>query len=137
MNALRAARPDSLALLCIHYDASGRTDARIYRLYRAALAHPDFITPTERTLQQNETVTVAPQLFNFEEFSLGVSARRSKPLSDDDSTLRLLSHDKSKLMDFGNRIMIYQGVVSFYNVRLKEMNAHAVALIQTLKNEYP
>jgi hypothetical protein len=40
------------------------------------------------------------------------------------------------VIQLGNRITIYKGVVDFYNVRLMEMNDHAINLINILKKEY-
>ena len=52
LNTFRYKRLDTLAFLCLNYDASGKNDENIYRLYRYGLAHPAFVSPTERTIQQ-------------------------------------------------------------------------------------
>jgi hypothetical protein len=49
---------------------------------------------------------------------------------------RLLGTDKLKLIEFGNRINVYEGVVAFYNDRLLETKEHAITLIKTLKTQY-
>jgi hypothetical protein len=51
-NILRAKRLDTLAAYCLNYDMTGKDDAEIHRLFSYGLVHPDFITPTERTMQQ-------------------------------------------------------------------------------------
>ena len=52
LNKKRVLALDTLATLCFNYDASKSNDPDIYRLYRQALVHPDFISLTERTLSQ-------------------------------------------------------------------------------------
>jgi hypothetical protein len=52
LNTKRANRLDSLAALCFNYDAAQNNDSAVYRLYRFALIHPDFVSPAERTLLQ-------------------------------------------------------------------------------------
>jgi hypothetical protein len=49
---------------------------------------------------------------------------------------RLLSTHKLELIEFGNRINVYEGVVAFYNKRLQEKEEHAITLIKTLKTQY-
>ena len=172
LNKLRSLHLDSLAVICINYNAIDNADSRIYRLYRYGLIHPAFISPTERTMQQlknsggmrlikrktavdsiilydnaakkladqqayyelyqNESAKSAVSLFNFQK--LGFS--KIIHISDKDSSFQLLTHDKILLAEFSNRITIYSGVVGFYNIRLLEMKAHAVNLIETLKKEY-
>jgi hypothetical protein len=51
-NMKRISRLDLLANKCFNYGAPGNSDADIYRLYFTCLRHPDFITPTERTMTQ-------------------------------------------------------------------------------------
>ncbi len=51
-NMKRISRLDSLAKKCFDYPATNSGDAEIYRLYFSCLRHPDFITPTERTMTQ-------------------------------------------------------------------------------------
>jgi hypothetical protein len=52
LNKKRALKMDSLAQLCFNYDATKNHDASIYKFYRAALTHPDLVSPAERTLSQ-------------------------------------------------------------------------------------
>jgi hypothetical protein len=51
-NMKRIYRLDSLAKKCFSYTAKDNSDGDIYRLYFSCLRHPDFITPTERTMMQ-------------------------------------------------------------------------------------
>jgi hypothetical protein len=173
LNKKRVLRLDTLASLCFNYNASEKKDADIYRLYRSALAHPDFISPTERTLAQlknsgamrlirkkavidsivlyddlakkladqqvyyeryqNESVQSSFQLINFSYYNFGRPITGNIHLYD---SARLLSTDKLELIEFGNRINVYEGVVAFYNNRLQETEEHAITLIKTLKTQY-
>ena len=175
-NNIRMLHLDSLANTCLNYDAAAGMDADIYRHFRYGLNHPDFISPTERTMQQlknaggmrllrkksavdsiilyddmakkladqqayyeryqNNTIDLAIQLFNFQKFNIGVSASGSKNAAVQNKAINLMLHDKTKLAEFGNCILVYEGVVHFYNILLHEMNDHAINLIQTLKNKY-
>ncbi len=86
-------------------------------------------------MYQNKSVDLAIQVFDFQYFNFRNGKRpliNSKSYRD----ARLLNHDKLKLMEFGNLIHLYDGVVNFYIVRLQEMNDHAVNLINTLKKDY-
>ena len=177
LNNHRVTYLDSLAALCLNYDAHKNMDAKMYRLYRFGLTHPAFINPIERTIQQlksaggmrlirkkgaadsiilyddvakklfdqqayyelyqNKSVDIADQLFNFQRFwSFGAANPVLRIFTDKDSSVRLINNDKEKLIQFGNIIVVYSGVVDFYNVRLQEMNEHAINLINTLQKEY-
>jgi hypothetical protein len=173
LNQKRAARLDSLATLCFNYNPAEKKDPEIYRLYRYALIHPDFISPTERTLAQlknsggmrlirkkavidsivlyddlakkladqqayyeryqNESVQSSLHLINFNYYFLGRSFNPNPHMYD---SVRMFSNDKRELIEFGNRINLYEGVVAFYNRRLEETQEHAITLIKTLKNTY-
>ncbi|HEY2726946.1 MAG TPA: hypothetical protein VGI61_07220 [Parafilimonas sp.] len=87
-------------------------------------------------LYQNKSMDLGVQIFNYLRFGFGAAGANLKNFTDKDSTVKLLTTDKVKLMQFANEISVYEGVVHFYNVRLQEMNAHAVNLINTLKKEY-
>jgi len=69
------------------------------------------------------------ELFNFKYFNL----RGEVSVSHD---AKLLNHENRKLTQFANRIAIYGGVLTKYNLDLKEMNKNAVRLINTLQKEY-
>jgi hypothetical protein len=172
-NSMRVLRLDSLATLCFNYNPAEKKDPEIYRLYRFGLIHPDFISPTERTLSQlknsgamrlirkkavidsivlyddlakkladqqvyyeryqNESVQSSLHLINFSFYYLGRPFAGNAHSYD---SARLLSNDKRELIEFGNRINIYEGVVAFYNRRLQETEAHAITLINTLRTQY-
>ena len=173
LNENRVLRLDSLATLCFNYNPAEKKDPEIYRLYRYGLVHPNFISPTERTLAQlknsgamrlirkkavidsivlyddmakkladqqvyyeryqNESVQSSIHLINFNFYNLG---RPGSTLARNYDSARLLSSSKQDLIEFGNRINIYEGVVAFYNQRLRETEQHAVTLIKTLKSQY-
>jgi hypothetical protein len=172
LNKSRIINLDSLANCCFDYNAAKGNDSEIYRLYRLAIIHPDFVSPTERTLSQlknsgsmrlirqkaavdsivmyddmakkladqqayyeryqNESVESSFALINFQYYNLGNVHAGVNVYS----SAKLLNHDPLQLMEFGNRINVYKGVVSFYNYRLNEMDEHAVNLITSLKKEY-
>jgi hypothetical protein len=52
LNKQRALKMDSLAQLCFNYDVTKSHDSSMYKFYRAALTHPDIVSPAERTLSQ-------------------------------------------------------------------------------------
>jgi hypothetical protein len=85
---------------------------------------------------QNESVNSSFELLNFKYYQSGLDGKNSKNAAQDYTSAVLLSHDKIKLVEFGNRISIYKGVVAFYISRLNEMNDHAAGLIKTLKEQY-
>jgi hypothetical protein len=176
LNEKRIIHLDSLCTICYNYNAAPNQDEEIYRLYRYGLVHPDFISPTERTLlqlknsggmrlirrkaavdsiiayddmskkladqqayyerYQNESINSSVELMNFKYYQSYHTGMRFKNLASDYASAQLLNRDKAKVIQLGNRITIYKGVVDFYNTRLIEMNIHAVNLITTLKKEY-
>ncbi|HEX4372750.1 MAG TPA: hypothetical protein VHZ50_05525 [Puia sp.] len=175
-NEKRITHLDSLCTICFNYNATPNEDAEIYRLYRYALVHPDFISPTERTLlqlknsggmrlirkkaavdsiiayddmakkladqqayyerYQNESVNSSLELLNFKYYQSSHTGIRFKNPAIYYVSAQLLNRDKTKVIQLGNRITIYKGVVDFYNARLMEMNDHAINLINILKKEY-
>ena len=82
---------------------------------------------------QNESVQSSFQLINFSYYNFGRPITKIMHLYD---SARLLSTDKLELIEFGNRINVYEGVVAFYNNRLQETEEHAITLIKTLKTQY-
>ena len=167
VNTLRANRLDTLALLCLNYDATMNYD--IHRFFRYGLIHPDFITPTERTIQQlknaggmrllrkkdainsivqyddiakklinqqafyelyqNKSIDAGSKVINFENLKLGSLQFRN-------TSGKLSNTDNLKLIEFGNMVYMYSGVVKFYVTRLKDTNGQAVRLTETLEKEY-
>jgi hypothetical protein len=87
-------------------------------------------------LYQNNSINHAVKLFNFQKFGFGVSGQRLKDPAKMLEYFKLISTDKIKLIEFGNIILIYEGVVLQYNILLKEAKKHATNLIKTLKKEY-
>ena len=81
---------------------------------------------------QNETINSSFVLLNFKYYQDG----KIKNSSSDYESAQLIVKDKTKVIELGNRIVVYKGVVGFYNSRLKEMQVHAVNLINTLRKEY-
>jgi hypothetical protein len=87
-------------------------------------------------LYQNKSLDIGGKVFNFQRFGFGAGTSGLRNFSDKDPSVKLRMNDKMLLSEFGNDILLYEGVVHFYNVRLQEMNEHAVNLINILKKEY-
>jgi CRISPR/Cas system-associated endonuclease/helicase Cas3 len=85
---------------------------------------------------QNESINSSLELLNFKYYQSYHTGLKFKNSASDYTSAQLLNRDKTKVIQLGNRIMLYKGVVDFYNARLMEMNIHAVNLITTLKKEY-
>ena len=77
-------------------------------------------------LSQFELGKYAFELFNFNNYNLG---QFIKPAA----SLKLLNNDQSKLVVFGNKVVFYGAVVSFYNERLKQIDKDAEVLINILR----
>ena len=175
-NNLRIRHLDSLSNLCIHYDANSPQDVEMYRHYIYGLKHPDFVMPTERTIQQlkkaggmrllrnknavdliiiydnnskklpnqqhyyqhyqNLAIDKGMQLFNFQKFGLSNFSVNFKRGDNPQTYYKLINNDPTKLMEFGNVILIYLGVARYYSTILQEMDVQADELIETLQNEY-
>ena len=86
-------------------------------------------------LYQNKSVDIAIHIFDFQYFNFRNSRTGQLHLKTYDRA-RLITHDNMKLMELGNLVHLYQGVVNFYITRLHEMSDHAVHLINTLKTDY-
>jgi hypothetical protein len=84
-------------------------------------------------LYQNAAATNSFTLFNFRNFRF---IQSHSVFHDNDTSYKLLSQDKTALIEFGNKVSVYEGVINFYNTRLLEMKSHAAALIKTLKEAY-
>lgn len=173
-NEARRLSLDSLAKFLCRYGETPVHDSVLYRLYLRGLRHPDFVSPTERTmtqlkfaggmrlirnkaavdalvqyddmaknlvdqqafyeLYQNKSIDQALYLFNFQDFNFRKAASDPNPRPNAEASL--LTHEKIKLIEFGNRVSIYAGVVNFYIHRLREMKVQARNLIVTLQKEY-
>jgi len=176
LNNLRVLHLDSLAKICINYEVNSTNHADIYRHYMFGLRHPNFVSPTERTMQQlknaggmrlirnktaadlfilyndkakkladqqlyygryqNRYIDFAIQFLNFERFGFDASDTRPTNMEDLNNHFQIMNTDKTKLIEFGNIIFVYQGVVRYYMTILEEMDQQANELIQTLKREY-
>lgn len=171
-NQIRVRALDTLGKLLANYGAQKVPDGEIYRLFLFGLYHPDFITPTERTMSQlkfsggmrllrkkravdaivqydnmgknlidqqafyefyqNGAIEHSFKLLNYKEF--GFTSQETKTRSW--QMARLLLHDSQNMVEFGNRVTTYMGVVNFYIVRLQEMQKQSGSLIKTLEKEY-
>ena len=88
-------------------------------------------------LYQNNSINLGVKLFNFQKFGIGeISRQMTKNQLKDNREIKLIQNDKSMLIEFGNTIIVYEGVVDYYNYILKETKSNAEELIKTLKKEY-
>jgi hypothetical protein len=76
------------------------------------------------------------QLFNLECFPLNPQTFKWETDPKTLASARLIDHDKTKIIAYGNKAKLFQGIVMFYLVRLKETRDHAVNLIKTLNKDY-
>jgi len=82
-------------------------------------------------LYQNSAIEQSVKLFNYKDFVFkGQDKNKGIP-----NHVRLLNHEPLNLIEFGNRVKLYKGIVQFYNVRLEEMQRQSSILIKTLKAE--
>lgn len=79
----------------------------------------------------NDVTNSSAQLLNF--LALWGHSRNEVHPYD---TVKLINPDRLKLMEMGNKSMIFRGILLQYIVRLKEMEEESVVLINTLKKEY-
>jgi hypothetical protein len=76
------------------------------------------------------------QLFNLKCFPLNPQTFTWESNIKILASARLIDHDKLKIIAYGNKAKLFQGIVMFYLVRLEEARQHAVNLIKTLKKDY-
>ncbi len=87
-------------------------------------------------LYQNNSVSLASKIFNFQRFGFSAMAPPLKDPARAQEYFRLISSDRALLAEFGNTVLFYAGVVQYYNDLLMESRGHAAYLIATLKREY-
>ncbi len=81
---------------------------------------------------QNKSIDKAVQLFNFNLFNFKTARKNIKKKNPP----LLLKKDKSEIIEFGNVVLIYEGVVIYYTELLKQMHVKADELISVLEKEY-
>ena len=174
-NLVRINHLDSLAVLCMKPELPKNIGPYLYKHYRYGLIHPDFITPTERTLQQlknaggmrlirhkkaadiiiqyngntdklknqqafyeryqNRSIDIAMKVFDFQKFGFN----NLSPSMKDESAAeyyRLKTTDKNTISEFGNVVIMYQGVARYYSQLLHDMDIQADTLKQVLRDAY-
>lgn len=75
-------------------------------------------------------------LFNMKYFPLNYQKFKWEVNIKEFSSAKLISQDRNKIIEFGNKAKIFQGIIMFYIIRLEEAKEHANKLIETLKKEY-
>lgn len=76
------------------------------------------------------------QLFNMKYFPLDSKTLKWETDTKALESAKLISQDKTKIIEFGNKAKIFQGIVIFYIMRLEEAKRHAGYMIEILKKEY-
>jgi hypothetical protein len=87
----------------------------------------------------NEANEFGMHILDFSKFGMVVKLVNGKLVrwkNKGYSDAKLINKDKAVLMEFGNKEMVYGGVVSFYITRLQETEKHAINLIHTLQQQY-
>ncbi len=87
-------------------------------------------------LHLKELLVVTEQVFNMRYFPFNPQTFRWESDPAVLSSAKLITQDKTKIIEFGNKAKIFQGIVMFYIRRLEEAKKHADCLIETLKKEY-
>jgi len=80
-------------------------------------------------IMNKECINVAFELMNFNYYNPGTYRGISQ-------SAELLSHDRVKLIHFGNRITTYGASLTVYGQCLQRMNDDGIKLISTLRKEY-
>ena len=87
-------------------------------------------------LYQNSSINLASKIFNFQRFGMGTLGPKLESSTDKQEYFKLISADKALLTEFGNTVVMYEGVVQYYNDLLLESKEKGKVLIATLKKEY-
>ena len=167
---------DSMANSCFNYGDASISDSVLYHFLPRCWRHPDFASPTERTMLQlknaggmrlirnknaadaiiayddfgkklvnqqtyyerylNELVDGSNSIFNLKYFPFDPVKLRISYNDKDLRSAKLLTSDKVKIIEFGNKAFMHRGIVGFYIVRLEENIQQADKLIEILKKEY-
>lgn len=85
---------------------------------------------------QNNSIDLGSKLFNYQIYGIGRTSQKIKktPVSPED--IKLISDDKDVLIEFGNAVILYEGMVEYYSAILIETKDKAKQLIRTLQKEY-
>lgn len=75
-------------------------------------------------------------LFNMKYFPLNYQTFKWEANLKNFSSAKLISQNRNKIIEFGNKAKIFQGILMFYIIRLEEAKEHAIKLVETLKKEY-
>ena len=174
LNKKRILDLDTLAYRCNNFENSGIGEKELYRSFFPALRHPDFVSPTERTLMQLKNAggmnlirkkPAIDRIIQYDDFSkklidqqtwyenaltsllepsTKIFNQKYYPYLESDlpwlpsshDSLKLITNEKVKLVEFGNQVLLYRLIVMFYIIRLEEGEQNAVDLIKTLHEEY-
>jgi len=84
----------------------------------------------------NNLIDATEKLINLKYFPLNHQTLKWENDAKGLATAQLISHDKDKITEFGNKAKLFQGIVMFYITRLEEARLHGNFLIETLKKAY-
>jgi hypothetical protein len=113
---MRLIRKKKSAESIIEYDNHGKA------LTTQQISYQEFL---------NEITQSSSRLMNF---SILFDTKKPREVRFDSATL--LKPDEERLMDMGNKSLMFKGVLSQYVIYLKEMENGAIELMNTLRNDY-
>lgn len=163
---------DALKVKCFKSKLSNEDKEELYQNLVHLILHPEFITPSELTMQQlknaggmrlikskeainaiirydseakklanqqqyyenyqNKAIAVGTEVFNFQQ--LVSKVMNSNPVAAKD--LEFVNTSLEKRKEFGNSVIMYQGIINYYLTLLKDMDAQGSFLIKTLQASY-
>ena len=86
---------------------------------------------------QNKTISLGLKIFSLHPFQIIESTyKKTGKVELDSIKFDLIQNDKLLLTEFANVTNMYGGIVSYYNILLKETDKQADSLIMKLKKEY-
>ncbi len=86
---------------------------------------------------QNSAIQVGVKIFNHKSVVGAIYMQRNKDtLNLKDLSFNLIRTDKEIISQFGNEVIMYKGIVDYYNKLLEETNKQADTLILKLKQAY-
>jgi hypothetical protein len=113
---MRLIRKKQSAASIIEYDNHGKA------LTTQQISYQEFL---------NEITQSSSRLMNF---SILFDTKKPRETRFDSATL--MKPDEERLMDMGNKSLMFKGVLSQYVIYLKEMEKGAIELMNTLRNDY-
>ena len=173
VNSQRIDNLHSFLNKCFNYSGANREKIELNKYFTHVLVHPEFIAPTELTMQQlknaggmrlikskeaineiirydsklkkianqqiyyenyqNKEIDIGTKVFNLQKLITAIRNPKNNLTSED---FELITEDKSALKELGNSVAMYEGIIEYYVVLLKQLDEQGEVLIQTLESEY-